>query len=246
MIDSVIDTVMVVIPARNEERLLGRCLDAVRRAERDLARTRPWIEVLTVVVLDGCTDRSAAIAAGRGVHAVRIDVGRVGAVRRRGVLAGMERLRTTGEVEPEGVWVACTDADTQVSPDWLTVQIAAAEQGHALVLGAVRPAAGELTRAEQAAWERRHRHGAHIHGANLGIALSTYLAVGGFEDVTEHEDVSLARRALDLGVSSTSGATVVTSARLNGRTPGGFAGYLRALRRELATDSSLEPAVDPT
>jgi hypothetical protein len=58
-----------------------------------------------------------------------------------------------------------------------------------------------------------------------------YRRAGGFPSNAEHEDVLLARRIRSLGgrVVSAAGHPVLTSARLDGRTPGGVAGYLRSL-----------------
>ena len=47
----------VIIPAHNEEKVLGRCLDAL------LADSRPG-EMEIVVAANGCTDRTVEIARG--------------------------------------------------------------------------------------------------------------------------------------------------------------------------------------
>ena len=56
--------VLVVVPARNEERLLPRCLQALQDAADRLAAERPGVAVRVVVVLDRCSDGSAEIVAG--------------------------------------------------------------------------------------------------------------------------------------------------------------------------------------
>src|SRR6476661_8571682 len=48
--------VLVVVPARNEERLLPRCLQALQDAADRLAAERPGVAVRVVVVLDRCSD----------------------------------------------------------------------------------------------------------------------------------------------------------------------------------------------
>ncbi|TWH38822.1 hypothetical protein L597_001200000600 [Micrococcus luteus J28] len=110
------------------------------------------------------------------------------------------------------------------------------------MLGTVDVRQGPLRQA----WLRGYRHEeghAHVHGANLGLPWSLYEAVGGFPPVAEHEDVGLAEavRALagerDGGegrrvrVIATDTTRVLTSSRLEGRTPGGFSGYLKAVGR---------------
>ena len=73
-------TVPLSITARDEERAIGACLDsllaAVVVAEREHA---VWIDPL--VVLDDCTDRTAAIAAARGVRTLASTGGKVEAQR---------------------------------------------------------------------------------------------------------------------------------------------------------------------
>ena len=98
--------------------------------------------------------------------------------------------------------------------------------------------------AHQRLWLDTHIPGSpngHTHGANLGVRASTYAAVGGFSALTEHEDVRLvdACRRWGATVVATDAAEVITSGRFIGRTPGGYAGYLRDQERSLpvpATD----------
>ncbi|MFC6344030.1 hypothetical protein ACFP8W_18770, partial [Nocardioides hankookensis] len=83
-----------------------------------------------------------------------------------------------------------------------------------------------------------------VHGANLGVRLTAYLEAGGFPEVREHEDVALFEAVLRTGRPWVTGTRVTTSARLRGRTPGGFAGYLRALTRESDGRTAGSPVVE--
>ncbi|MGH3061902.1 MAG: glycosyltransferase family 2 protein, partial [Gaiellaceae bacterium] len=70
-------TVTVVIPAYNAERTLGRVLDALAAQEQAVDEV--------IVVDDGSTDGTAALAAGRGAAVVHTDGGGfAGAARNRG------------------------------------------------------------------------------------------------------------------------------------------------------------------
>ena len=220
--------VQVVIPARDEEARLGACLRSVQLAAARMRADRPWVRCGVTVVLDHCTDASAVVAAGFEVDVVETQWGNVGAARRQGI----DQLDRPGADAPGRVWVACTDADTRVPEGWLLEQVLQAESGARLVLGAVVPDPADADAAAADLWLERH-HGAvagdHVHGANLGFRLDAYRAVGGFPALAEHEDVALVRALRRHGVRQGVAPTVVTSARLVGRTPGGFAGYLRGL-----------------
>lgn len=227
-----IDTVIVVVPARNEERRLPRCLaaldEAVTAVEEEFGSDAPAISV--VVVLDRCTDESAAVVARwPRFTALPSEAGSVGAARRAGV-AHLLAERLPGALDPAHTWVASTDADSRVPRRWLAVQLALAAAGTELVRGTVLPDA-ELSAVERARWHRRHTlvdgH-PHLHGANLGVRADSYLAAGGFEEVDTDEDVLLVRALRERGARECSTALipVLTSGRLTGRVPGGFGGYL--------------------
>ncbi|MGH3155303.1 MAG: glycosyltransferase [Streptosporangiaceae bacterium] len=222
--------VAVVIPAADEEQRIGRCLAAVAAARRHLHQASPAIAVRTVVVLDGCRDRTAMIAAAsRDVQTVAIAAGSAGAARRAGVSAA---LADAGR--PSELWLANTDADSQVPVNWLTGMLAEARLGAHLVLGTVIPGP-DLGAPARSEWLRRHhlREGhPHVHGANLGIRGDAYLGLGGWPTLVTGEDAELARRAARTGhlrISRTASIPVVTSVRSDGRAPHGFASYLHGI-----------------
>jgi hypothetical protein len=224
-----VNGLLVVVPARDEEALVGRCLDAIGKAVRAVRASRPDLDLVVVVVADRCLDRTADIAAEAGAHVVRTDVGCVGAARRMGVEAGIELLPG---IPADQTWVASTDADTRVPSAWLDHQVSLAGQGARLVIGRAVPDRDDL---DETTWTRwRHRHtspdvATHIHGANLGFRLDDYHAAGGWSRLDEHEDRHLVDSLLATGISPGAGLDVVTSGRLHGRVPGGFSGYLRTI-----------------
>lgn len=125
----------VVVPARDEEQRLPACLDALRTAVRRVRRARPTIRVSVTVALDSCLDASERIVRTTpGVQAITVRHGNVGATRAAGVARA-----TRGDRDPARVWIACTDADTIVGPDWLVDQLRFAEAGYDAVLGTVVP-----------------------------------------------------------------------------------------------------------
>lgn len=218
----------VVIPARDEEELLPRCLASVAGAVQGLAVPA---RVSVVVVLDSCTDGSAAAAAGAGLqlglelHLLETQAGNVGAVRAEGAAAALE----TG-----ARWIANTDADTVVPANWLQTQGELSAGGYGLVLGTVVPDARDLEASHLALWQSRHTLAEghpYVHGANLGFSAEAYTAAGGFRPATTGEDVDLADRikAAQVPWIATDWIRAVTSGRTTGRAPAGFSGYLRGL-----------------
>jgi glycosyltransferase involved in cell wall biosynthesis len=222
--------VAVIVPAANEELLIGRCLSSIRAAREQLYRDITGIGVRIVVILDGCRDATAQIVAAAGdVQSLTISARSVGAARRAGTSAAM-----TGADPVKRLWLANTDADCEVPANWLTSMVTEARLGAHAVLGTVTPGPG-LSPAARAEWARRHhlRDGhPHVHGANFGIRGDAYLALGGWQPLTSGEDADLARRAAlarRLRVARSASIPVVTSARRDGRAPHGFSAYLRRL-----------------
>ncbi len=227
-----IGLVGVIVPAADEQDTIAACLAALDAARRHLHRTagRP-IGVRVVVVLDACTDSTADIvAAHRDVEAVTTTARRVGITR----AAGAAHLLREAPVPAAETWLAHTDADSVVPPDWLSVAVEEADRGADLLLGTVRPGPG-LSAASERAWHGRHvrrNDHPHVHGTNLGIRASAYLALGGWPAVATGEDVLLVGRAGAAGhlrVRRTAAIPVRTSTRRVGRAPHGFSSYLRGL-----------------
>jgi glycosyltransferase involved in cell wall biosynthesis len=225
-----ITSVHVVVPVRDEELLLGRCLESVRRAEARLREERPGVTTCLTVVLDRCVDGSEAVAAQYpSVRVLSLDAGCVGAARAHGVADVIARCNPA-----DRTWVANTDADTVVPEHWLVAQLALAESGIDAVAGTVEPDADDVDVVVLEKWRVRHDLGedhAHVHGANLGFSLAAYVAAGGFLPLPVHEDLRLVAslRATGATVCAMSRITVTTSGRRRGRAPRGFAAYLRLL-----------------
>jgi len=228
-----VSTVVVVVPVHDEAELLDRCLTALGVAVATARSERIACDVL--VVLDECTDGSADIARRHPFPVAQLKAGTVGAARAQGVGALLAQL---GTVDPHAAWIANTDADSAVPANWILSQCALAAHGADIVLGTVRPDFADLTPRHRRHWLDTHVPGApagNVHGANLGIRADAYLAAGGFDAVAEHEDVGLVARARALGarVSASDDAEVLTSGRQAGRTPGGYAAFVRELAAEL-------------
>lgn len=218
----------VVVPAHDEEALLPDCLASLQQAAQ-----RAATPVRLVVVADACTDQTARRARESAVTVIEIRSRNVGAARATGMRAV---LRQMPQADPSDVWLATTDADTLVPPDWLARQLSHAAQGWDAVLGTVTVAdwAGRPTQAA-GAFDAHYSHGEgphpHVHGANLGIRASAYLAAGGFPSLRTAEDHALlwALSAVGIAVKRADDITVQTSARRDARAPGGFSHLLGTL-----------------
>ena len=156
---------------------------------------------------------------------------------------GAARACGAARVLSEGArWLAFTDADTRVSPEWLVQQLAL---GVDVVCGSV--AVDDWSpHADHAAMLRKHfsqtyndRDGhRHIHGANLGVAADAYVKAGGFQPVPCHEDVYLVAALERIGARFAWSAAprVITSARTDARARGGFGDtMLRVVAQAAAT-----------
>ena len=240
----------VVVPVHDEEALLPRCLAALEHAVAEVTAGRsatgaqvdgdsggdpgPGLAVHVVLVLDDCSDGSAQIAAASPFTTLAVAARSVGLARAHGVEAVLDALGLAGAEGDDlaGTWIASTDADSAVPAGWLTEQLRLATSGTDLMIGTVRPDRADLSDAQWAAWSGRYTPGrpnGHVHGANLGIRADVYRRAGGYAPLAEHEDVDLVARARAAGarVTASDDCSVLTSGRPVGRTPGGYARYLR-------------------
>jgi glycosyltransferase involved in cell wall biosynthesis len=219
----------IVIPAHDEQALIGAAVAAARRTA-----TQPALdgeEVQVVVVLDACSDQTGTIARKLGAETISVAARNVGAAR----AAGANLLLARG-----ARWLAFTDADSAVACDWLAAQLALQSGA---VCGCVQvgdwSAHGVQAAAVRAAFDAQYRpvegH-RHIHGANLGVSARAYQCAGGFKSLVSSEDVALvdALVASGAGITFSAAPRVTTSARMDHRAPAGFGEALLRMRSELA------------
>ncbi|KAF1018411.1 MAG: hypothetical protein GAK30_03694 [Paracidovorax wautersii] len=220
----------ICIPVHNEETDIQACLDSVIEAAHcpRLAGER----VLVSLVLDDCSDASAAIARGvmqrhRGLAHCRLALLPV-ALRN----VGRARAQASRYALGHGArWLAFTDADSTVSRDWLAEQLAldcdvvcgtvSVRPGDWLACGAHADLARQTF---LAGYEDRDGH-RHVHGANLGMSARIYQASGGFRALACGEDQQLVDRLGRMGarIAWSARPRVQTSGRMRSRIDGGFA-----------------------
>ena len=240
-----VDLIGVVVPARDEEELLPACLAALAGAARAPELAGTAVEV--VVVADGCTDGTVAVARAAGVTVLEgarsagaSATGNVGQARHRGarrLLATAARAR----VPADRVWLASTDADSRVPADWLAVHRSAADSGADAFVGTVgiddwTGFTPEAVAAFDAAYDAWRAGGAgavhpHVHGANLGVRGSAYTRAGGFPPLPVSEDHGLVDALVlgGAGVLRSPLSPVLTSSRRVARSRGGLGTDLQRL-----------------
>lgn len=228
---------VVVVPARDEEDRIGRCLEALA-GQRGIAADAYAV----VLVLDACrdaTEQHARAAAARhpGLQLTLLDgPGQgVGAARRLGMEHAVQRLLDAGR--PDGL-IASTDADTVVPPDWLARQLALVAAGARAVGGDIRLDPSQALPLEAA--RRREQRGAqrlvrvrerdpqaehpHFAGASMSLTAEAYVTIGGMEPLSALEDEALARRldAAGIPIARPADVHVHTAPRTTGRAPRGL------------------------
>jgi glycosyltransferase involved in cell wall biosynthesis len=222
----------VVIPARDEELLLRRCLESVLGA---IACLSPSIRARAVLVSDSSTDHTLQIATevlGSQGTVLSTEAGTVGTARALAVSHVIETTRSP----LHRIWLANTDADCIVPSRWLVDQLDLADAGIEAVAGIVTVDSFEghgsevPSRFKASYLVNPDGSHPHVHGANMGIRADRYLRAGGWADLKTAEDHDIWRRLAETGTKLRSAAHihVATSGRRTGRAPNGFAGALAA------------------
>ncbi|HEV3267764.1 MAG TPA: glycosyltransferase family A protein, partial [Acidimicrobiales bacterium] len=125
----------VVLPVHDEQELLADSLRSLVDAFDELQPS--GLAATLVVVLDACSDASEVIARERrdeldreqgsvDLRVVTCRARNVGYARRLGCAVLLTRW---SRIEPSTIWLATTDADSRVPPDWLTTQVLQHEAG---------------------------------------------------------------------------------------------------------------------
>ena len=179
-------SVSIIIPALNEEKMIGRCLDSLTR----LAFARDRFEVL--VVDNGSQDRTISIA-DSFKDRLNLKVLQQAGVR-------ISALRNLGARAAAGDILAFLDADCLAPADWLDRIFALAPADGAGILGA------HYLLPEDSSWVGRtwHRYQeapksgevSHVPAGDLVIRREDFLKLGGFDETIQtNEDYELCERA---------------------------------------------------
>jgi glycosyltransferase involved in cell wall biosynthesis len=225
--------IAVVVPAHDEEARIGRCLDALNAARRhgDVRH----LDVRLIVVLDSCLDGTEAVARallGVNDRLVAMTATNVGAARRTGFALALQLSRP---LPSQSVWLASTDADSAVGPDWLARQIHWRSLGFDGVAGTVKVDSWSQHSARTRSRYHAHMAGLgtgvghpHVHGTNLAFSADAYTAVGGIPAIATGEDRAIWDSLGSGGFrrAAVDDLVVITSGRSVGRAPDGFSSLL--------------------
>jgi cellulose synthase/poly-beta-1,6-N-acetylglucosamine synthase-like glycosyltransferase len=266
---------VVAIPVKDEEERLPVCLRALAQQRDRGGQSIPPGLVRIVVFANNCTDQSASFARKLG-ESWSLDIRVVEASLLPGAAHAGNARRAAMDIaeawleerdEASGV-ILTTDADSEVTPNWIAENLAAFEAGAEAVLGRIDldsegkflPEAlhrrgeledtyeGLLTKLSWLLDPLEHNpwpHHATVSGASLGITRAAYCRVGRLPRVPLGEDkalIALLSRQ-DARIRYCPTARVITSGRTNGRAPGGVADTLAIRSREpdAFCDDALEP-----
>ncbi len=174
--------ISVVIPAHNEERYLGRTLEALRR------QNYGWFEV--IVVANGCTDRTVDVARGQCQRLIVLSQKSLGVARNLG--ARMAR----------GDLLVFLDADTTLEP--MALRRIAEDFSRADAAGTVRCRPSHDRFAYQLLYTLKNLvHRCCLHPGSSGVIVcwkEHFMQSGGFDEALEvRENSDLMKRLLHWG-----------------------------------------------
>ncbi len=182
--------VSVIIPAHNEERYIGKCIESVRKTK--------WPrEMLELLVIDhSSTDRTAELAHAAGARVLPISTGKIGSVRNAGLATA------------KGEFVAYVDGDCSVPATWLQTAIRLLVSDDSI--GAV---GGPCLSSAEGTWVERSlapsatgpgyvRHVKTIATSSFIARASLLRHEGGFdEDLVSGEDDDMSNRIRSRGLA---------------------------------------------
>ena len=176
--------ITIIIPARDEELCLPKCLEAINKSA-----AHANISVEIIVVANRCTDRTEEIALRHGCRVIRDDSKNLSIIRNAGVSAASNQ------------WIVTVDADSYMSVNLLSkvVRILSSERniGGGTLMFPERLSLGIaltfLCLIPIAIWHR-------ITGGLFYFRKDDFQAIGGFNaELYSAEDIDFARRLKAFG-----------------------------------------------
>src|SRR5262245_48214274 len=178
-------TVTFIIPVKNDAQRLQRCLASLA------ANPGVWPEV--IVVDNGSTDESAAVARAAGARVLSVPYKRVG------------QLRNDAAAIARGALLAFVDADHELTTTWIAAALDVMKPVDVGAAGAlyVAPDGGTWVQGTYGALRGRtvgHADVRWLGSGNLIVRREAFEAIGGFDETLEScEDVDFCQRLRNAG-----------------------------------------------
>jgi glycosyltransferase involved in cell wall biosynthesis len=175
--------ISIVVPAYNEERLLGASLGQIKLAAE--AFTRSGWEVELVVCDNNSTDRTAEIAAAAGAKVVFEPVNQIA------------RARNAGAAAATGDWLVFVDADSHPNADLFADVAEQIKSGRCLAGGVTIRLDEDLLipRLVTRLWNFVSRTGRWLAGSFIFVETAAFRKIGGFSrELFAAEELELSKR----------------------------------------------------
>jgi len=173
----------IIIPAYNEERLIGRCLESIDAALKANSHFGFCSEV--IVVDNNSTDRTAELASRAGARICFEPVNQIA------------RARNVGAADANGEWLMFVDADSFVNPGLLADIFGMIDAGTAIGCGSMMQMEGlpGWARFTLWLWSRVSTTCRWAAGSLFVCRTDAFRAIGGFDEVLYvTEEIDLSRR----------------------------------------------------
>jgi biofilm PGA synthesis N-glycosyltransferase PgaC len=180
--------VTVIIPARNEEKTIGKCLQSL------LEQTYPRDLIEIIVVNDYSTDDTEKVVKDFKQPFIRV-INLAEHMSQAPINSYKKKALETAIADSSGNWIMTTDADCELPPNWISAMMAMQQQQQAALIAApVRITdRGSLLSIFQsldfislqgitgaAVYRKIH---SMCNGANLGYEKKVFYEVGGFKGI---------------------------------------------------------------
>ena len=175
--------ISVIVPAFNEERLLGETLHQVSRAMTPFAQ-RQWATEL-IVCDNNSTDRTAEVARAAGARVVFEPVNQIA------------RARNCGAAAATGDWLIFVDADSHPGAELFEDVAAQIESGHCLAGGVTVKLDGHYPKANLVThlWNCTSRTFGWVAGSFIFCETRAFRNIGGFSsELFASEEIDLSKR----------------------------------------------------
>jgi GT2 family glycosyltransferase len=185
-------SVSFIVPALNEERHIGKCLQSIKRLELPA----DVVSIETIVVDNQSVDRTAEISRKEGAVVERVSPG------------SPARARNAGANAARGDWLAFLDADCELSENWLTMCATHLRESQVVgVAGVMGQPLADATWVELAWFDLAHSkrqlgptRARWLPTFNLLVRREAFQRVGAFDEkLTTCEDSDLGYRLSEIG-----------------------------------------------